>query len=88
MFETCSAQWHNAHGRIEARIKMIQEVFNRSEMRNYKLHSLGWQTFAKADKHEINSIPLGYSQHQDGMAPMLRVITPNFLKLNTFYLNR
>ena len=82
MFETCSAQGHNAHGRIEARIKMIQEVFNRSEMRNFKLHSLGWQTFAKAVEHEINSIPLGYLQHQDGMAPMLRVITPNFLKLN------
>ena len=33
-------------------------------------------------EHEINSIPLGFLQHQDNVAPLLRILTPNFLKLN------
>ena len=81
-FETCSAQGHSQHGRIEARIKMIQEAFTRSDLRSFKLHSLGWQTFAKTVEHEINSIPLGFLQHQGDAAPLLRILTPNFLKLN------
>ena len=81
-FQTCCPQGHNAHGRIEARIKMIQEAFSRSEMKSFKLHSMGWQTFAKTVEHQINSIPLGFLQHQDDTTPMLRILTPNFLKLN------
>lgn len=29
------------HGRVEARIKMIQQAFERSEIKGLKLHSLG-----------------------------------------------
>ena len=46
-FKTCPAQGHNAHGRIEARIKMLQEALERSDVKGIKLHSLGWQTFSK-----------------------------------------
>ena len=62
-FEACSPQGHNMHGRVEARIKMIQHAFERSEIKGLKLHSLWWQTFAKTVAHEINSIPLGFLQH-------------------------
>ena len=81
-FETCAAQGHNRHGRIEARIRMLQDTFDRSDIKGIKLHSLGWQTFAKVVEHEVNSIPIGFLQHQDDVAPLLRVLTPNFLKLN------
>lgn len=81
-FETCSSQGHNAHGRVEARIKMLQEAFQRSDMKGIKLHSLGWQSLGKVIEHEVNSIPLGFLQHQDDAAPLLRVLTPNLLKLN------
>ena len=82
VFETCSAQGHNAHGRIERKIKMVQEVFERSEFKRFKLHGLGWQTVAKNVEHQVNSIPLGYLTHKEDNASLLRVLTPNFLKLN------
>ena len=82
VFETCPAQGHNAHGRIERRIKMLQEALERCDMRHYKLHSLGWQTLAKRLEHDVNSIPLGYLNHREDTAPMLRILTPNFLKIN------
>ena len=62
---------------------MIQECLERSEMKGLKLHSLGWQTVAKCLEHEVNSIPLGFLQHQTDAGPLLRVLTPNSLKLNT-----
>ena len=61
---------------------MIQEAFERSEVKGIRLHSLGWQTFAKAVEHEINSIPLGFLQHQEDVAPLLHILTLNLLKLN------
>ena len=82
-FLTCAAQGHNAHGRVERRIRMIQECLERSQMKGLKLHSLGWQTVAKCLEHEVNSIPLGFLQHQTDAGPLLRVLTPNSLKLNT-----
>ena len=82
-FRTCSAQDHSAHGRIEARIKMIQQSLERSAIKKEKLHSLGWQTVAKMMEREVNSVPLGYLHHETDMGPLLRVLTPNCLKLNT-----
>ena len=82
-FRTCSAQDHSAHGRIEARIKMIQQSLDRSSIKKEKLHALGWQTVAKLMEREINSIPLGYLHHQTDLGTLLRVLTPNCLKLNT-----
>ena len=81
-FETCEARAHSAHGRIERGIKMCQECFERSEFRKFKLHALGWQTVAKSVEHEVNSIPLGYLTHLEDNAPLLRILTPNFLRLN------
>ena len=82
-FRTCSAQDHSAHGRIEARIKMIQQSLERSAIKKEKLHSLGWQTVAKMMEREVNSVPLGYLHHETDMGPLLRVLTPNCLRLNT-----
>ena len=79
-FETCASQGHNAHGRVEARIKMLQEAFIRSDMKGVKLHSLGWQSLAKIIEHEVNAIPLGFLQHQEDSAPLLRILTPNLLR--------
>ena len=83
IFRTCSAQDHSAHGRVEARIKMIQKSLERSSIKNEKLHGLGWQTLCKLLEREINSVPLGYLQHQTEHDTLLRVLTPNSLKLNT-----
>ena len=82
-FRTCSSQDHSAHGRVEARIKMIQESLKRSSMHNERLHSLGWQTLSKIVEREINSVPLGFLHHQTEKSTLLQVLTPNSLKLNT-----
>ena len=71
-FETCSAQGHNAHGRIERKIKLVQEAFDRSELKKFKLHGLGWQTLAKSVEHQVNSIPLGYLTHREDNASVLK----------------
>lgn len=60
---------------------MIQECLDRSGLKATKLHSLGWQTIAKTLEHDVNSIPLGFLQHQTSNGPLLRVLTPNSLKL-------
>ena len=71
LFQTCPAQAHNAHGRIEARIKMVQECFERSGLKGTKLHTLGWQTIAKVIEREVNSIPLGYLEHRGDSGSLL-----------------
>ena len=62
---------------------MIQQSLERSSIRKQKLHSLGWQTMAKLMEREVNSIPLGYLHHETDMGALLRVLSPNCLKLNT-----
>ena len=74
-FKTCSAQGHNAHGRIERKIQMIQEAFDRSELKKFKLHGLGWETVAKCVEHHVNSIRLGYLTHKEDNAALLRILT-------------
>ena len=44
---------------------------------------MGWQTIAKAMEHEVNNLPLGYLLHQGEKAPLLSILRPNLLKLNT-----
>ena len=83
LFRTCSAQDHSAHGRIEAKIKMIQDSLTRTHIKKERLHSLGWQTLAKFVEHEVNSVPLGYLHHQTHNGPLLRILSPNALKMNT-----
>ena len=80
--QTCPAMGHNAHGRIERRIRMLQDAFDRSELKKFKLHGLGWQTLAKRLEHDVNSIPLGFLTHREDTAPLLRILTPNFLRIN------
>ena len=58
-FETCLPQQHNAHGRVERRIRMIQDSLDRSNLRNSRNTATGWQTIAKMVEREVNNIPLG-----------------------------
>ena len=84
IFETAPPQGHSAHGRIEKRIHMLQESLERSQIRSSRCTALGWQTIGKAIERIVNSIPLGYLYHDSGgHKPLLRVLTPNYLKLIT-----
>ena len=84
LFETCLPQAHYQHGRIERRIKMLQESLERSEIRNSRCTALGWQCIAKAMEREINNIPLGFLHHSGTANPLLRVLSPSLLKNSTY----
>ena len=81
MFEYCLPQGHYQHGRIERRIRMLQECLDRSEVRNSRCTALGWQCIAKAIERECNSIPIGFLHHQGTANPLLRVLCPSLLKM-------
>ena len=83
-FEVCLPQGHYAHGRIERRIKMIQDSLERSNMKNSRCTATGWQTIAKAIEREVNSIPLGFLHHQGTGNPLLRVLCPALLRNGTY----
>lgn len=77
-------QGHSAHGRIEKRIHMLQESLERSEIRNSRCTATGWQTIGKLIERTVNSVPIGFYHHQSGgLNPLLRILTPNSLKLIT-----
>ena len=57
-FVTCPSQGHEQHGKIEAKIKTIQQSMERSGIKNKRLHAMGWQTIAKAMEHEVNNLPI------------------------------
>ena len=83
-FVTVVPQGHSGHGRIERRIRMLQQSLEQSELRKSRCTALGWQTIGKLIEHKVNSIPIGFLQHQaGGQNNLLRVLTPNSLKLIT-----
>ena len=83
-FQPVVPQGHSAHGRIEKRIQMLQKSLEQSEIRNSRCTATGWQTIAKLIEHSVNSIPIGFLNHQSGgQNQKLRILTPNSLKLIT-----
>ena len=63
---------------------MLQQSLEQSELRKSRCTALGWQTIGKLIEHRVNSIPIGFLQHQvGGKNNLLRVLTPNSLKLIT-----
>ena len=81
-FFTVVPQGHSGHGRIEKRIHMLQQSLEQSNIRKSKCTSMGWHTLAKAVERTVNSVPIGFLHHQSGgMNPLLRILTPNSLKL-------
>ena len=65
-------------------IRSLQESLERSNIRNSRTTATGWHTIAKLIARAVNSTPLGLYYHQTGgQNPLLRVLTPNNLKLIT-----
>ena len=83
-FSTCLPQGHSSHGRIERRIRMIQETLTKSSLRNSRNTATGWQTIAKMIEKEVNNVPLGSLYHQGTANPLLKVLCPSILKNGTF----
>merc|ERR1711940_107911 len=52
------------------------------DMQSQMLHATGLQTFAKLVENQMNNLPLGFSyENSDNNTPLLKIITPNMLRL-------
>ena len=83
-FKTAVSQGHYQHGKIEKKIHLLQESLEHAELRNSATTARGWMTLGKLIENSVNSIPLGYLCHKaGGINPLIRVLTPNNLRLIT-----
>ena len=73
---------HNFSGLVERKIKTVQEAFEKIDLKNQRLHATGLQTLAKLVENHLNNLPLGFSYGREATnTPLLRIITPNMLRL-------
>ena len=67
---------------VERKIKTVQEAFVRVDLENKRLHATGLQTFAKLVVNDLNNVLMGFSYVRDAdNTPLLKLITPNLLKI-------
>ena len=83
IFEECLPQGHWEHGRVERRIRMLQETLEKSNLKGTRCHASGLQTIAKAIERQVNDVPLGLLEQPTRKGNVLRILTPNMLKMNT-----
>ena len=81
-FEVCTPQGHSAHGKVERKIRALQESLSQSKIEHSRCTATGWMTVGKAIEHEANDIPIGYLYDRSGNDgnPILRMLRPNSLK--------
>ncbi len=81
IFDVCPPQGHSAHGRVERKIRTLQDSLVRSGMSGSRVTATGWQTVAKAIEREINEIPIGFLYEEEAGEgnPLLCVLKPSSL---------
>ena len=80
--EVAPVSGHNFTGLVERKIKTVQEAFVQVDLKNKRLHATGLQTFAKLVENDLNNVPMGFSYGRDAdNTPLLKLITPNLLKI-------
>ena len=80
--EVAPVSGHNFHGLIERKIRSVQESFDKIGLSSKRGHATGLQTIAKLIENTLNNLPLGFSYgRSDENTPLLRLITPNMLRL-------
>ena len=78
-FKMCPVGGHNFHGKVERKIKAIQESIDKS-MHNERLSVLQWETLAAQVSNAINDMPIALSNTITDLE-YADIITPNRLKL-------
>ena len=73
---------HNFTGLIERKIRTVQECFEKIGLESMRLHATGLQTVAKLVENSLNNLPMGFSYgRSDDNTPLLKMITPNMMKI-------
>ena len=80
--EVAPVSGHNFTGLVERKIRTVQETFEKLGLSSMRLHATGLQTMAKLVENDLNNLPLGFSYGRAAdNTPLLKIITPNLLKI-------
>ena len=84
--EPCLPQGGWEHGSTwileEQELRMLQKSLERSRMKETRCHATCLQTVAKAIEMQVNDVPLRLLEQSTGEGSILRVPTPEMLKMN------
>ena len=78
-FATCPVGGHNVHGRVERKIRHIQESIEKS-LKDHRLSVIQWETLVAEVANCINDLPLSYGSFVSDLEN-LDILTPNRLTL-------
>ena len=78
-FEVCPVGGHNFNGKVERRIRHINESLSKS-LENQRLSILQWETLVSQIANSINDLPLALKNYTSDFETM-DILTPNRLKL-------
>ena len=78
-FEVCPVGGHNMHGKVERKIKSVQESIDKM-LHNERLSIMQWETTASQISNSINDLPLALPYSSSDLE-YLDLITPNRLRL-------
>ena len=78
-FEVCPVQGHNMHGKVERKIREINQSIE-TTLQNNCLSLLQWETLASTIANSINNLPLSLG-NISGDFEVMDLITPNRLLL-------
>ena len=81
-FSLCAVGGHNAHGLVEAKIKVAQTGFDKSGAGNLRLTATGTQTLAKQIENDMNNTPFGVVLgRSEANTPLLKLLSPNMMRI-------
>ena len=78
-FETCPVGAHYMHGKVERKIKQVQESFSKS-LQNERMSIIQWETLGDQVANSINNLPIGIGNVVEDLEN-LDILTPNRLLL-------
>ena len=81
-FTVCPVSGHNAHGLVEAKIRVAQEGFSKCGASNLRLHATGLQTVVKMIECDMNDTPYGViAGRSETNPPLLKLVSPSMMKI-------
>ena len=85
-FSVCPVTGHNAHGLVEAKIRLAQQGFEKSGAGNLRLHATGVQSLGKLIEQDLNNTPFGLTAgRSESNTPLLKLISPQQMKMGRIH---
>ena len=78
-FDVCPVGGHNYYGKVERKIKTVQETISKS-LNNFRLSVIEWETLCAEIANTVNNLSVAIGNETEDLEN-LELITPNRLKL-------